>query len=150
VMPPAGIASAHDAAHVVAARVQARNRRAGAIDHAPRGIRAQPGKGAQAARHHLDALVRRPLDRRDAWIGRPVRIAVQPIERHVATAEAVSRPWRASALYRSIVRESSLASMPHARATPAMSCCADQVTPTSAIGPAGTEPAAQPRVRSDG
>src|ERR1700712_2770181 len=72
----AGIVAAHDAGHVVARGIEARDRLAVAIERARVLVGLYSCVSAEIANHHLDGVERPVLDRRDAGIRPMQRVAL--------------------------------------------------------------------------
>src|SRR5207302_9598426 len=72
----AGIVAAHDARHIVADRIEARDRLSGRVQCAGAGVGPDAGVSAEITDHHLDRTERAVRDRRDAGVGAVQRIAL--------------------------------------------------------------------------
>ena len=87
----AGIVAAHDARHVVAGGIEARDRLAVLVERAGVFVGPDAGIGAEIADHHLDRVKRPVLDRRDAGVRAVQRIALVAVIGARALAELRDR-----------------------------------------------------------
>ena len=115
----AGIVAAHDARHVVAGGIEARDRLAVGIERARMLVGLDAGIGAEIADHHLDRVERSVLDRRDAGVRAVQRVALVAVIGARSLAEGGIASLGGVALNSATVASSPLRSMPACAASSA-------------------------------